>query len=190
MTSLVETTDRTDEQLIAEAAREGSDGPAYTALVHRHRERVWRICYRLMGDEHDAHDAAQEVFVRLFFHRAKFAGRSKFTTWLHGLAVRTCLTLRRGRGRRRRRESTVAEGTLEQQPDSHAGSALALEVMQLLEGLGEEDRAMLILKYAEGYSYEELAEMFDLSVSACKMRVSRARDKVHERHQERDRPDR
>jgi RNA polymerase sigma-70 factor (ECF subfamily) len=187
----VETTDQSDEQLIAEAAREGSDGLAYTALVHRHRERVWRICYRLMGDEHDAHDAAQEVFVRLFFHRGKFAGRSKFTTWLHGLAVRTCLTLRRGRGRRRRRESTVAEGTLEQQPDPHSGphAVLALEVMQLLEGLGEEDRAMLILKYAEGYSYEELAEMFELSVSACKMRVSRARDKVQELQHKRDRRD-
>ena len=45
----------------------------------------------------------------------------------------------------------------------------------------EEDRAMLILKHAEGYSYQDLAEMFDLSVSACKMRLSRARDKLKKR---------
>ena len=50
--------------------------------------------------------------------------------------------------------------------------------MQMLEILDEEDRAMLILKYAENYSHEELAEIFGLSVSACKMRISRARDKV------------
>ena len=55
-----------------------------------------------MVNETDAHDAAQEVFVRLFLHRDKFAGRAKFTTWLHGLALRTCLTLRRTRGRRPR----------------------------------------------------------------------------------------
>jgi len=53
--------------------------------------------------------------------------------------------------------------------------------MDMLETLDEEDRALLILKYAEGYEYEELAAIFDLSVSACKMRISRAREKLQER---------
>ncbi len=56
--------------------------------------------------------------------------------------------------------------------------------MQMLETLDEEDRAILILKYAEGYEYEELAAMFDLSASACKMRVSRAREKLQQRYNE------
>jgi RNA polymerase sigma-70 factor (ECF subfamily) len=47
--------------------------------------------------------------------------------------------------------------------------------------LDEEDRALLILKYAEGHSHEELAEIFDISVSACKMRISRAREKIQQR---------
>jgi RNA polymerase sigma-70 factor, ECF subfamily len=59
------------------------------------------------------------------------------------------------------------------------GAALDLDAM--LESLDEDDRALLILKYAESYSYDELAEMFRLSVSACKMRISRARDKLKER---------
>lgn len=176
-------TERTDEELIAEAAREGSDGPAFVALAARHRERVWRICYRLMGNEHDAQDAAQEVFVRLFFNRDKFAGRSKFSTWLHGMAVRTCLTLRRGRGRRQRRESPVDTADMEQRTAGNAGSGgLSLDLLEMLETLDDEDRALLILKYAEGYSYEELAAMFGLTESACKMRVSRAKEKVQERH--------
>jgi len=94
-----------DETLAALAAREGSDGVAFTALVERFRERVWRVCWRLMGDEHDAQDAAQEVFVRLFFDRGKFAGRSRYSTWLHGVALRTCLNLRR-RGRWTRRTTS------------------------------------------------------------------------------------
>jgi RNA polymerase sigma-70 factor (ECF subfamily) len=53
-------------------------------------------------------------------------------------------------------------------------------LLQILETLSEEDRAMMILKYAEGHNYEELAEMFDLTVSACKMRLSRAREKLKE----------
>ena len=72
METVLEQIEQTDEQLAAEAAREGSDGPAFVALVARFRQRVWRICFRLLGNEHDAHDAAQEVFVRLFLHRGRF----------------------------------------------------------------------------------------------------------------------
>ncbi len=171
-----------DEQLAAAAAREGSDGPAFVALVERFRQRVWQICFRLMGNEHDASDAAQEVFVRLFLNRTKFEGRSKYSTWVHGIAVRTCLTLRRGRGRRQKHESVRDESIHEQAPDRETGDAgLSLDLMQMLEILDEEDRAMLILKYAENHNYEELSEIFGISVSACKMRVSRARDKIQER---------
>ena len=176
--------EQTDEELAAEAAREGSDGPAFVALVDRFRHRVWRICYRLLGNEHDAHDAAQEVFVRLFLHRDRFDARSKYATWVHGVAVRTCLSLRRGRGRRQRHETTVADGRLETPDAAPASDAQRLDVLELLESLDEIDRALVILKYAEGYSYEELAAIFEMSVSACKMRVSRAREKVHLRHRD------
>ncbi len=57
-----------------------------------------------------------------------------------------------------------------------------LDLQRMLETLDEEDRALLILKYAEGYSYEDLSEMFHLSVSACKMRVSRARGRIRKQY--------
>ncbi len=177
---------RTDEELAAEAARETSDGPAFVAIVERFRQRVWRICYRLLCDEQDAADAAQEVFLRLFLHRGEFAGRSKYATWVHGVALRTCLGLRRSRGRRRRHETLAPEPQWEsrQAARSDAPPGLAMDLMKMLETLDEEDRAMLILKYAEGYDYEELAAIFELSVSACKMRVSRAREKLQQRFPE------
>ena len=178
---------QTDEQLAAEAMREGSDGPAFVELVRRYREPVWRICYRLLGNDHDAQDAAQDVFVRLFTSRDKFGGRSKYSTWVHGVAVRTCLTLRRGRGRRTRRVATVSDEALDRQsaepnePGGAEAGALSLDLAQMLDVLDEEDRAMLILKYAEDYSYDDLALMFDLSVSACKMRLSRARERLQKK---------
>lgn len=181
----MELVEQTDEQLAALAAREGSDGPAFVELVNRYRDRVWRICYRLMGNEADAADAAQEVFVRLFLHRQRFAGRSKFGTWVYTIAVRACLSLRRSRGRRRRHEFDAAS---EAQRRHDAGSVgpqrekLSAETEELLAELSEEDRALMILKYAEGYSFEELGEMFGLSTSACKMRVSRARERIEKRH--------
>jgi RNA polymerase sigma factor (sigma-70 family) len=174
----------TDEQLAAEAARESSDGPAFVELVGRFRQRVWRICYRLLNNEQDANDAAQEVFVRLFLQRAKFAGRSKYATWVHGIAVRTCLAMRRGRGRRQRHELAASEQH-SQRPNPHdCSTGLSLDLLNMLEMLDDEDRALLILKYAEGYDYEELAVIFELSVSACKMRISRAREKLQDRYSE------
>lgn len=182
MEPVLETTDLTDEQLAAEAAREGSDGPAFVALVARHRQRVWQICYRLMGNEHDAADAAQEVFVRLFLNRAKFAGRSRFSTWLYGIALRTCLSLRRARGRRQRRVApSEAASTGESLAGAREQTSERLDLAAALDTLEDEERALVILKYAEGYSIEELAAMFGLSESACKMRLSRSREKLQAR---------
>ncbi len=175
-------TEFTDEQLAQLAAREGSDGPAFATIVERFRQRVWQVCYRLMGNEHDAGDAAQEVFVRLFLSRTKFEGRSKYSTWVHGVAIRTCLSMRRGRGRRQKHERTAGDETQVSEAVGRGAqeSGLSMDLMQMLDTLDEEDRALLILKYAESYSHEELAQIFDISVSACKMRISRARDKIQE----------
>ena len=71
------------------------------------------------------------------------------------------------------------ENWVEQQPSrSRATEGLSLDLARMLETLDEEDRALLIMKYAEGHEYEELAEIFGASVSACKMRISRAREKL------------
>jgi len=173
--------DLTDEQLAALAAREGSDGPAFVALVQRYQERVWRICYKLLGEAHEARDAAQEVFVRMFLHRARFEGRSKYSTWVHGITVRTCLMVRRGRGRQRKREAALAAQMESSRRAESSSTDLSLDLMTMLDTLDEEDRAMLILKYAEEQTFEDLAEAFGLSLSACKMRVRRACEKLKQR---------
>jgi RNA polymerase sigma-70 factor, ECF subfamily len=180
-------TELTDEQLAQLAAREGSDGPAFVAILDRYRQRVWSVCYRLMGNEHDASDAAQEVFVRLFVNRGKFEGRSKYSTWVHGVALRTCLGIRRGRGRRQKHERVAGDesATPEALARHEAPAGLSLDLMQILDTLDEDDRALLLLKYAEGYSHEELAAIFEISVSACKMRISRAREKIQNQFQDR-----
>ena len=173
--------DSSDEQLAARAAREGSDGAAFTALMERFRERVWRVCWRLMGSVQDAEDAAQEVFVRLFFERGRFAGRSRYSTWLHAVAIRTCLSLRRSRSRRRRREepgSERIEVTADTKPSASDAVDANHDIQKLLEVLDEEDRALVLMRFAENHDYEELAEMFGTSAGACRMRISRIREKL------------
>ncbi len=171
-----------DEELAAQAVREGSDGTAFTSLVERFRTKVWRVCWRLMGNEHDAQDAAQEVFVRLFFERGKFQGRSSYSTWLHAVAIRTCLTLRRTRTRRRRREDSAEEDQIENVSDGasekNARSTGVIDTEKLLDDLDEEDRALVLMRFAENHDYEVLAEMFDMTAGACRMRISRLRERL------------
>ncbi len=181
----VAVSDLSDEQLAAGAAREGSDAPAFVAIVARFPDRVWRVCYRLMSNAEDASDAAQEVFVSLFLQRAKFEGRSKYSTWVHGIAIRTCLMMRRSRGRRRKHEEVAQQqGTDRHEESQRHTQDTAIDLERMLDVLDEEDRAMLILKYAEGYSYDDLSGIFELSISACKMRLSRARDRLKQRFPE------
>ena len=184
--TLLDIDERTDEQLAAQATREESDGPSFLELMRRFRDRIWRICFRLMGNADDANDAAQEVFVRMFFHRARFQSRSKYSTWAHGVAVNTCLTMRRGRSRRVRRETKVAKQVAYQAVGVGSGlkADVSIDLNKMLDTLAETDRALLIMKYAEGQNYDELAATFGLSVSACKMRVSRAREKLKQRFPE------
>ncbi len=171
---------QTDEQLADEAAREGAEGPAFAALFERYETRVWRVCFRLLGNAEDAADAAQEVLVRLFFERAKFAGRSRYSTWVHGIALRVCLSQRRGRGRRQKHEQAAHDQqSIHNKPLTPASDGgTKLDLLQMLDTLDEDERALLIMKYAEGYNHDELAEMFDLTVSACKMRIHRAIQKL------------
>ena len=186
---MVETVSQTrpsDEQLASEAARERSDGPAFTELVSRFRERVWRICYRIMGHPDDAADATQDVLVRMFLRRAHFEGRSLYSTWVHGIAVRTCLSLRRARGRRQRRVAVLPEIDLDtagsSTPPRVSEPVDGPDLEQMLDSLSDEDRALVVMKYSEDHSYQELSEMFELSESACKMRVSRAVGRLRERY--------
>ncbi len=178
-----------DEQLAREAAREGSDGPAFTELVSRFRERVWRVCYRIMGNTEDASDAAQEVLVRMFLQRDRFEQRSQYSTWVHGIAIRTCLSMRRGAQRRRRRVDVHPHLDLNNQPPAPAAGQAAdspaadrrMDLDRMLDYLGDEDRALLVMKYAEDHTYEELSQIFAMSQSACKMRINRAMSRLREK---------
>ncbi|MFM8705847.1 MAG: RNA polymerase sigma factor, partial [Planctomycetia bacterium] len=117
-----------------------------------------------------------------FFDRGKFAGRSAYSTWLHGVAIRTCLTLRRSRSRRRRREESGDGERIEAHADAKPQGTAAIDashdIHALLEDLDEEDRALVLMRFAENHDYEQLAEMFGTSAGACRMRISRIREKL------------
>src|SRR2546428_2315880 len=94
-------------------ARAG-DGDAFRALVERHSRSIFRLAYRMTGNEHDAEDVVQETFLRAYRRLNRFQSRSDFGTWLYRIAVNCALDLMRGRRKHQERhDSTQREESVE-----------------------------------------------------------------------------
>lgn len=147
---------------------------AFEELVRRHRDRVHRVALRLLDDEREAEDAAQDAFVRAWRSLGSFRGDSAFTTWLYRITVNRCLNVRRDR----RPTTPLAVDHQSREPSTHdvVESRLELaDVRRAIAQLTPEQRAALVLRELEGCTYEELAVALDCSVSAVKSRLHRAR---------------
>lgn len=147
---------------------------AFEELVHRHRDRVYRVALRMLGDTRDAEDAAQDVLLQAWRSLDGFRADSAFSTWVYRIAVNRCLNVLRIRHETEPMMTEHASRT----PTIEAivESRLQLDdVRRAILSLTPEQRAPLVLREFEGCSYEELAEILDVSVSAIKSRLHRAR---------------
>ena len=159
------------------------DIAALATVFDLYGPRVFRLSRRMMGNQADAEDAAQEIFLRAFEQASKFDGRSRFSTWLYRLAVRHCLNKLKQRDRRMTFERWGSERG---QPDPPALTPLPLESLtiredietidRLLQSLKPNYRACLVLREMEGLSYAQIAEFLALPVGTVMSRLSRARD--------------
>ena len=181
-------TEEADRQAMGRLAA-GRD-EAFTELMTRHRDRLFHYLLRLLQNESEALDLAEECFVRIYENRSKFKSGFKFTTWLYTIAT----NLARDRLRHHARHPQVSidahhPGTdqdfREVIPETkpHPGEALeATERVQAVRsaiaGLSEDLRAPLILAEYEDKSYAEIADILDCSAKAVEMRLYRARQQL------------
>jgi len=170
---------------------------AYEALIQRFEQPVFNIVSRLMDDPGDAADVAQEVFLKIFRNIASFRQDSSLKTWIYRIAVNEARNHRRWFSRHRRQEVGLegeaqgfsdgrgndARGCREWLPDpgrSPFELALDRETQELIEdallNVNPKFRAALVLREIEGLSYEEIAEILDISLGTVKSRILRGRD--------------
>jgi len=163
-------------------AQQGSD-EAFTKLVEAYQTHVYNLCYRMLGEPESAEDAAQETFLRAFQHLHRYDSKRPFATWLLSIAAHYCIDrLRRRRFAMMSIDQDEEEGGFEL-PDADApnpeAEAVHSEQRQRMQGLLKRldavDRAAIVLRYWEDYSEAEIAEALDLTVSAVKSRLHRAR---------------
>lgn len=167
-----------DEAELVTRAREG-DLDAFDSLVRRHGPAVYRVAVRMLGEPADAEDAAQESFVQAWRSLRSFRGQSRFSTWMYRIVTNRCLNeLARRRETEPLQEESPSEGP---GPEEVVVARSEFAVLrQVVDDLTPEQRVALVLREFEGCTYEEIAEVLDISVSAVKSRLHRARVEVLE----------
>jgi RNA polymerase sigma-70 factor (ECF subfamily) len=165
-----------DDDGDVERARRG-DQEAFRGLVLRHSRNVFRVAYRLTGNEQDAEDVVQETFLKAYRQLGRFESRARFSSWLHRIAANCAYdTLRR---RVRQREDAQDEAPV---VPSEAPSAERLvfsaEIQGRLKGamarLSPSERSAFLLRHHEGLSIEEIGDALGVESSAAKQSIFRA----------------
>lgn len=164
------------------------DLAAFDALFSRYQDRVYRLAWAVLRDERDAEDAMQEVFLRIFERIGTYRGEARFETWLYRVAVNVCRNQLRRRRLVERWERLAAWagqalGQAAAVPDASPGSASWAErqdLWELVARLDEAHRLVVVLRYHEGFSCGEVAELLGVPVSTVYSRLNTARSRLRE----------
>ncbi|MFD5917858.1 RNA polymerase sigma factor SigM [Kitasatospora sp. NPDC058201] len=177
--------ERTDDDAALLARHVGGDREAFGLLVNRHRDRLWAVALRTLGDREEAADALQDALVSAFRAAHTFQGRSAVTTWLHRIVVNACLDrARRAAGRRTKpldddpRRLDALVGSSEPADSPVVRAEVHREVTAALAELPAEQRAALVLVDMQGYPVAEAAELLGVPVGTVKSRCARGRARL------------
>lgn len=170
-----------EEKLWLEQARKG-DKQAFGKLIEAYQGPVYNLAYRMLNNAREAEEAAQEAFIRVYTRIDSYNPKHKFSTWVLSITSNYCIDLIR---KRRAILLSIDEplpshpslmSEKESGPESKAVTVeRETQVQDLLQSLPEDYRQAVVLRYWYEYSYEEIAETMQTSVSAIKSRLFRAR---------------
>lgn len=180
------TTAAPDERTLVERAQAG-DLDAFEQIVQTYQTKVYNIALSMTGNHHDADDAAQDVFIKVYRSIGAFSFRARFSTWLYRVATNVCLDYLR----KRKRTAAVtldADDTEDAQiqiADPAPTPEILLEeketirqVRQAIAQLSDEHKKVILLRDLSGLSYDEIAAIEQCSVGTVKSRINRARQNL------------
>jgi len=175
----VEPSDELTGTAVFDATGDKTTMPSWDDLVRQHADRVYRLAYRLSGNQHDAEDLTQETFIRVFRSVQNYQPGT-FEGWLH--RITTNLFLDMVRRRQRIRFDALPDDAGDRLASKSAGPEQAFaemhldpEVQQALDGLPADFRAAVVLCDLEGLSYEEIAATLGIKVGTVRSRIHRGR---------------
>ena len=162
-----------EPELIARVV--AGDRLAARELYDAHAPRVFRLAFRLTGDDDLAREMTQETFVRAFAQLDRFRGESALSTWLHRVTLSVVSNAMRKVKRFRMRETSLDEALAVSAPASEADPDLKESLHRAIDELPEIYRTTLVMHDVEGYTHEEIASVLGVAEGTCKSRLSVAR---------------
>jgi RNA polymerase sigma-70 factor (ECF subfamily) len=151
------------------------DATAERELYEQHVDRVYRLAYRMTGDETMAEDCTQETFIRAFDRLEGFRGQAALSTWLHSIAVSVVLNSLRKIKRLRSRETGLEGEGPPARATAAVDSELRIALHRAIDTLPDGLRIVFLMHDVEGYRHHEIAAALDLPVGTSKSRLFRAR---------------
>ena len=167
-----------ERQLITRILK--GDARAERTLYDSHVDRVYRLAYRMTGDETMAEDYTQETFLRTFNNLSNFEGRSSLATWIHSMTTSVVFSGLRKVKRLRQRETELDDITLNTTRGKSSDPALRLRLHRAMEALSDDLRLVVVMHDIEGYRYEEIADTIGIPTGTVKSRLFRARQTLRE----------
>jgi RNA polymerase sigma-70 factor (ECF subfamily) len=178
-----------DEREIVERARRG-DEVAFRELVKRYQRKAYAVALGMLHDPDDARDVCQDAFLKVHKNLATFEGEAQFFTWLYRIVMNLCIDhLRKRRGARIEFDEAVGDDSGDPTGISPkrlgfdpqralADKELRKQLMGGLERLSAAHRAILIMREVDGLSYQEMAEVLQISIGTVMSRLFHARKKM------------
>ena len=185
---------RVEEAAIVAELKSGSE-EAYAWLIQRYHQPIYSLVYRMVNDPADAADTTQEVFLKVFRGMKHFNGEASLKTWMYRIAIHEASNQRRWWFRHKRRETAMEPTEKPGQPclkntlvaegaspfDSVAQQEVSAKVERELRQVPEPYRTTVILRDIEELSYEEIAEVLNISLGTVKSRLTRGREALKKR---------
>ena len=175
-----------DEELIVQTQQTNSTLP-FSILYDRYATKIYNKCYSFSKNQSEAEDLTQDVFLKLFTKLHTFKGQSKFSTWLYSFTYNFCVNyVTRDKARKKSRVTDSIDNheyrlsVMEDIKDEDLFELQATVLNKVLNKIAPEEKAILLLKYQDDVTIKELQILLNISESAVKMRLKRARIKVME----------
>ena len=185
-----------EEDAILVRAYQGGDRAAFDKLVLRHKNRIFGLCYWLLGDYEEANDSAQEIFIKVFRSLNRFRFEAAFGTWLYRVAVNTCKNRRKSSEYRAKKRTVPLHNPGEDRPggdpveirDDSPTPLNGLEekergraIRKAVDSLPPDLKEVIALRDIQGLSYEEIVMITGLNIGTVKSRIARARLELREK---------
>lgn len=164
---------------LVERASEG-DQRAFRTLYEMNVDRIYRLAYRMAGEDALAMDFTQEAFVRAWNRLDQFRGDAAFSTWLHSITVSVALNGLRKVDRHRKRERSLEDAAPVAAVNTTAEPGVRERIEKAVDGLPEIYRTVFLMHDLEGFSHGEIADTLGVAEGTSKARLSRARSKLRD----------